>query len=291
MPQPAIEEVDQQTLPLTEEEMKEFEAAVAELVTEDDTPVDNPFSEKQQRLLTETLYTGWTPPPNEEYPQGGRTFWGAANVGLFPVVKNPAIVPDVFLSLDVASPDWPRVRSYFFWEFGKAPDVVIEIVSNTKGGELSDKKRDYARMGVPYYVVFDPQQWLKEDKLQIFGLHGVKYERLDDAWLAEIGLGLTLWHGVFESKEDTYLRWFDQEGNLLPTGEELAERAAREAGRADQEAERADQEAERADQEAERAAREAERADQETEARRQAEARAAQMAAKLRELGLDPNQI
>jgi hypothetical protein len=65
MPQTAIE-VDQQTLPLTEEEMKEFEAAVAELITEDDTPVDNLFSEKQQRLLAGTLYTGWTPPPNEE---------------------------------------------------------------------------------------------------------------------------------------------------------------------------------------------------------------------------------
>ena len=245
MPQPAREEFDQEMLPLTEEEMAEFEARVAELITEDDTPVDA-FSEKQQRLLVETLYTGWAPPPNEEFPQGGRVFWGAANVGLFPVVKNPAIVPDVFLSLDVAATDWPKVRSYFFWEFGKAPDVVIEIVSNTKGGELSGKKYDYARLRAPYYIVFDPQQWLKEDVLQVFELQGGKYERLDDAWLPEVGLGLTLWHGVYESKEDTYLRWRDQDGNLLPTG---AERAEREAERAEK------------------------------------------LAAKLRELGLNPDQI
>jgi len=155
-------------------------------------------------------------------------------------------VPDVFLSLDVAATDWPKVRSYFFWEFGKAPDVVIEIVSNTKGGELSGKKYDYARLRAPYYIVFDPQQWLKEDVLQVFELQGGKYERLDDAWLPEVGLGLTLWHGVYESKEDTYLRWRDQDGNLLPTG---AERAEREAERAEK------------------------------------------LAAKLRELGLNPDQI
>lgn len=253
---------------MSEEEMKEFEAAVAELITEDDTPVDNPYSEKQQRLLAETLYTGWTPPPNEEYPQGGRTFWGAANVGLFPTIHKPAIVPDLFLSLDVSAPgDRHKTKSYFFWEFGKAPEVVIEIVSNTKGGELSSKKFDYGRLGVRYYVVYDPDRRLTDDSLQAFVLRGAGYVRLETAWLPEIGLGLMLWRGVYEDAEDTYLRWIDQEGNLLPTGNE---KAAREAERADQEAERADQEA---------------------EARRQAEARAAQMAAKLRELGLDPDQI
>jgi Uma2 family endonuclease len=261
MPQPAIEEVDQQTLPLTEEEMKEFEAAVAALVTEDDTPVDNPFSEKQQRLLAEALYTGWSPPPNEEYPQGGRAFWAAANVGLFPTIHKPAIVPDLFLSLDVSAPgDRHKTKSYFFWEFGKAPEVVIEIVSNTIGGELSGKKFDYARLGVRYYIVYDPDRRLSDDPLQVFVLRGASYEKFEDVWLPEIGLGLTMWRGVFEDAEDTYLRWVDQQGNLLPTGKELAER-------------------------------EAERAEREAKARRQAEARAAQLAAKLRELGLDPDQI
>ena len=37
---------------------------VEHLVTEDDTPVDNLFSEKQQRLLTEPLYASW-PGPGE----------------------------------------------------------------------------------------------------------------------------------------------------------------------------------------------------------------------------------
>lgn len=274
MPQPAIN-IDQQTLPLTEEEMKEFEAAVANLVTEDDTPVDNLFSEKQQRLLAETLYTGWTPPPNEEFPQGGRTFWGAANVGIFPTIHQSAIVPDLFLGLDITAPgDRHKTKSYFFWEFGKAPEVVIEIVSNTKGNELTRKKFDYARLAVRFYVVFDPDRRLTDDVLQVLALRGATYERLEKAWLPEIGLGLTLWRGVYEDAEDTYLRWVDQEGNLLLTGNEKAAR-----------------ETERAARETERAERETERADQEAQARREAEAHAAQMAAKLRELGLDPDQI
>ena len=120
-------------------------AAVNALVTEDDEPVDNVFSEKQQRLLTEPLYSSWTPPPEEEQPGHPRPFWAAAHVGIFPSLHQPPLVPDVFVSLDVAVADnmfEQRHRSYFFWEFGKAPEVVIEIVSNRKSGELSNKRRD-----------------------------------------------------------------------------------------------------------------------------------------------------
>ena len=35
------------------------EPDLSALVTEDDTPVDNIYSEKQQRLLTEPLFSGW----------------------------------------------------------------------------------------------------------------------------------------------------------------------------------------------------------------------------------------
>ncbi len=68
------------------------------LITEDDSPVDNLFSEKQQRLLTRSLYSSW-PGPGE-----GRPFLAAANVAVYFAVRQPAIVPDVFLSLDVEMP-------------------------------------------------------------------------------------------------------------------------------------------------------------------------------------------
>src|SRR4051794_5336978 len=46
------------------------------LVTEDGKPVDNLFVEKQYRLLTEPLWTSWSPPD-------GKPFRVLANVGLF----------------------------------------------------------------------------------------------------------------------------------------------------------------------------------------------------------------
>ena len=120
-----------------------------QLVTEDDTPVDNFASEKQQRLLAGSLYSSWL----------GRTFLAAANVGIFNTASEPAIVPDVFLSLNVQVPEnwWKKQsRSYILWQFGKPPEVVIEIVSNRVGDELGNKMRCYEQMRVSYYIVFDP---------------------------------------------------------------------------------------------------------------------------------------
>ena len=131
-------------------------AAVNALVTEDDEPVDNIFSEKQQRLLTEPLYSSWTPPPEEDQPDHPRPFWAAANVGIFPSLHQPPLVPDVFVSLDVSVPDnmfEQSHRSYFFWEFGKAPEVVIEIVSNRKGGAVLSKEKSFRNRSKPGCLV------------------------------------------------------------------------------------------------------------------------------------------
>jgi hypothetical protein len=73
-------------------------------------------------------------------------------------------------------------------------------------------------------------------------------------------LGLKLWDGVFEEREDTWLRRCDAQGNVILTGEE-------------------------------RARMEAERANYEAAAQREAEDRAAHLAAKLSELGVDPDQL
>lgn len=224
-------------------------AQVNHLVTEDETPVDNLFSEKQQRLLTEPLYSSWTVPPDDDNPHEPRRFLAAANVGIFPTVHQPPLVPDMFLSLDVTvHPDWydKSHRSYFFWEFGKAPEVVIEIVSNRKGQETGSKLRDYARIRVPFYVVFDPTRQLGDDLLQVFELHGKKYHQRTDFKLPDVGLSLTLWEGIYEWHHATWLRWCDAQDSIILTG--------------------------------------AERATRETE-------RATRLAAKLRELGVDPDQV
>ena len=136
-------------------------------------------------------------------PAPGRPFLVAANVGLFAVPRNPAIVPDALLSLDVTVPeDWWTTRSYFVWEFGKAPDVVIEIVSNTKGEEKGTKRRDYARIGIPYYIIYDPRQTPGGGTCsRCMNCGRREYERRADTWLlTNVGLGVTLWPGAFEGR-------------------------------------------------------------------------------------------
>ncbi len=228
----------------------DFDELVERLVTEDDEPVDNIFSAKHQRLLTETLYSSWKPLPDEEHPNQPRSFFADSNIGIFFSVHEPPLVPDVFISLDVTAPEDLYVktgRSYMLWEYGKVPEVVVEIVSNKEGGELDRKLKTYARKGIHYYIVFDPLRLLSEDALRVYepGLLN-NYRRREDFRLPDVGLGLTFWQGAFEGTTAEWLRWTDENGDLLLTG---AERAA------------------------------------------DAENHTALLAEKLRQLGVDPNQI
>ncbi len=208
-----------------EEWVEVIEPDVSHLITEDDTPVDNLISEKQQRLLTSSLYSSLS----RDVP-----FLATANVGLFYGIDLPAIVPDVLLSLEVSIPEeWgeKKNRSYFVWKFGKPPDIVIEIVSNKAGNELGSKLRDYAHARVAYYAVFDPLQCLGEIALRVYELQGTTYQLLDTYWMEQVQLGLTLWQGKFEEKDFTWLRWCDDQGNLLLTGDEKVEQERQRANR------------------------------------------------------------
>ncbi|NES92051.1 Uma2 family endonuclease, partial [Okeania sp. SIO2B9] len=130
-----------------------------------------------------------------------------------------------FLSLNIPGGEqwWKRnVRSYLFWEFGKSPDVVIEIVSPTPGNKLGSKLTKYAQLRIPYYVLYDPLQKLSKTFLQVFQLHGSSYIPKNDPWFADVNLGLILWNGVFENLNGTWLRWCDELGNVIKTGDEIA---------------------------------------------------------------------
>jgi len=233
---------------LSEDEDEIPRPDVSNLITEDDTPVDNQFSEKQMRLLTESIHTSWKP---------GFPFVAMANVGVYVALNRPAIVPDVLVTTNVEPLQdlmHKEHRAYFTWMFdGKVPEIVIEIVSNTKGQELGSKLRDYQHMGVTWYAVFDPAHYIQEQELTVFALVEGKYRQHGGSTFGDLGLGLLLWEGEFEGVTHRWLRWQDREGHLLMTGRESAAaestRAAAEAGRA------------------------------------------AALAAKLRELGVDPDTI
>jgi Uma2 family endonuclease len=233
-----------------EDVIAEVEAHMETLVTEDDTPVDNIFSDYQQRLLIESLRSTWQPVDENGTP---RKYLALSDVAIYYGLRQKPVVPDVLLSLDVEAPtEWWRKknRSYFMWEFIKPPELVIEIVSNRVGKETGEKLRDYAVIGVDNYVIFDPGRYLEGDVLRVFKLRldgGRRYIESPDRYFPGVGLGVTMWEGSYEdSKPTLWLRWCDDKGELIATG---AERSAREAERA------------------------------------------ALLASKLRELGVDPDQI
>ena len=232
------------------------ELDISHLTIEDDAPLDNLQSEKQQRLLVEPLYSS-QPIPSP--------FLAAANVGLFYKLKGDPIMPDMMLSLGVQCADdfsQRENRSYFVWEFGKLPEVCIEIVSNAEGDELTlsrksqqkgkttVKKDLYAQIRIPYYVVFDPLRQIQgQDEmngalLRVWSKSVGRYTEMTPVegssdvgqmvWLEEVGLGLTLWSGQFEEAVTrVWLRWCDHDGQVIPTGAERAkmERQGREIER------------------------------------------------------------
>jgi Uma2 family endonuclease len=262
----------------------EFEPDISHIITEDDTPVDNILSERQQRLLTQSLHSSWKP---------NKPFIALANVGLFYALRKPPLVPDMLLAVDVdpqkgmASINLAEKsnRSYFIWEYGKPPDVVVEIVSNLKGGELSEKLTRYAEIGVPFYVVFDPFEEYGTKVVHAFALVSGGYEPLPEARFERIGLHLQLWKGIVEAFEGEWLRWFTTGDDfMLPSAEEL------QTGLDDEREHRklveaiAEQERIRANSERERANSEHERANSEHE-------RAEALAQKLRSLGINPDEL
>ena len=267
------------------------------IITEDDEPVDNIFSEKQQRLLTESLYISWAGPGE------GRPFLATASVGLFITVEFSPLVPDVMLAVDVrthAFDLWAKEhRSFFMWHHGKAPEIVIEVVSNREGAENTRKRVRYAELGVSYYVIFDPLDQLGEGILHVFQLQGRTYVELPSRWFAEAQIGLTLWQGDYEGVTATWLRWRDAQGNLIPTGAERAraehQRAEAERQRAEAERQRAETARQRAEAERQRAEAERQRAEAERQRAETAEQQAAlardrseRLLAQLRALGIEP---
>ena len=261
---------------------------ISHLITEDDEPVDSILCEKQQRLLTEPLYASWSGPPPEA-DGAPRPFMALANVGFFPKSVNPALVPDMLLSVDVQVADdlsKRENRSYFMWMHGKPPDLVIELVSNNRGGELERRLRRYRRAGVAYYVVYDPLHFLGDAVLHAFVLTGGQYQPMEAPRFETLGLALVEWQGTFEDHTETWLRWCTLDGKLIPTGSERAEeerqRAEEERQRAEEERQRAEEERKRADAADKRAEEERKRAEEERKRAEDAEERIRRLEEMLR---------
>ncbi|MEM6591464.1 MAG: Uma2 family endonuclease [Cyanobacteria bacterium P01_C01_bin.73] len=237
----------------------------ADLPDSDDTPVDNELQNLIPNLLGAILAMAW--------PERVDWFFGV-DMGIYFDPKQPAIVPDGFLSLGVERFVGEQGRlSYVFWEEENVPPILaLEVVSKTHGGEYERKKDRYADLGICYYVVYRPNPAFKRrrEALEVYVLADGAYEKLEGDrifWLPEVGLGLGRDRGVHLGYEREWLYWYSETGDRLPTPEELAQQAQANADRAQTEAQRAQMQAE------------------------QAQSRAEQLAEKLRSLGIDPDSV
>lgn len=159
--------------------------------------------------------------------------------------------PHFFVARDTE----PRPRwSWVIWEEdGRAPDLIIELLADETAEAVKTVKRElYAsRLRVPEFFWFHP--WTGE--WVGFELRGRSYEELPPD---ERGLRWSRVLDLYLGVHNQQLRYFSRDGLLIPTPEEELTRLT--------------------------AKREAERADQQSQ-------RVTRLAAKLRELGIDPDLI
>jgi len=182
--------------------------------------------------------------------------------------------PDFFVVLGT---ERKTRKSWVVWEEnGKYPNVIIEILSkSTANTDRNLKKTIYQdTFRTPDYFWFDP------DTLEFAGFHLVdgEYQSLptnEQGYLWSQQLGLYL--GIHQR----LLRFFTVDGQLALTPEETAQQA-------EQQLEQAEQQLEQAEQQLEQSEQQLEQSEQQLE---QAEQRAERLAAKLRELNIDPDII
>lgn len=256
-----------------------------ELPDSDDTPVDNEFQNLIPNLLLAVLNLVW----------GERQDWFfGIDMGiyyLYQQVRQPALVPDGFLSLGVKRRKRKRGRlSYVLWEEDNIPPLwALEIVSRTPGGEYHEKMTKYAQLGVLYYTIYNPDYWQrdKHEPFEVYRLVDGMYvrQRGEPFWIPEVGLSIGRGVGTYAGWTQEWLYWYDQQGEKLPISEEMLEQ---ERQRAEQERQRAELERQRAEQAELQLNQERQRAEQE---RQQAQRKQQEAIAQLFSLGLSAEQI
>ncbi|MFQ4137992.1 Uma2 family endonuclease [Nodosilinea sp. PGN35] len=193
------------------------------------------------------------------------------NYGLCATVNGRTVVkaPDWGYVPEIRVPRAEVTRSYTPQLQGDFPAIAMEFLSDTEGGEYSSKPTHppgkwffYEQvLRVPNYIIFEPES----GSLEVYRLNDAGQYKLRSPnsqqrfWIDEVGLALGVWQGSRETRTGNWLRWWTEQGDLLPWGKEQVE----------QERQRAEQERQRAEQERQRAER---------------------LAAQLRAAGLEPEE-
>lgn len=212
-----------------------------------DQPVDNINQPPLAAALTESLEISGRLPENAI---------ASTNYGICATLNGKIVIK---------APDWAYVpsirvareevkRSYTPQLQGDIPVIVIEFISDTDGTEYSIKPTYppgkwffYERiLKVANYLIFEPDSGsLEAYRLDDTGQYSLQTADENNRYqIAEMNLYLGVWQGTRENRTGYWLRWWDEHGQLLLWGSELAEQ---ERQRAEQERQRAEQERQRAE--------------------------------------------
>jgi Uma2 family endonuclease len=207
----------------------------AELPDSDETPVDNELQNETPNLLLEILRWIWR--------DRSDWFWGVDMAVYYePDLEQPenskSIVPDGFLALEVEQrrPDEGGRSSYSIWQ-EKVPILVLEVVSKTYNGEYDNKLTKYQALGILYYAICNPLagkggRKKRHQFMDVYKLTNGKYVLMPltalpkggrMVWLEEIGLGIGYERGMRGDWQRDWLYWYDRSGLKYPTDSERAE--------------------------------------------------------------------
>ncbi|MEG4287133.1 Uma2 family endonuclease [Microcoleus sp. A006_D1] len=218
-----------------------------QLPDSDGTFVKN-FQEHPQSIL---LTTSIRPILDQVHPDG--QYCIGQDSGIYWRVAQPpeplergAEAPDWFYVPDVPPTlDADLRRSYVMWRELMPPLIVLEFVSGDGSEERDKTPRKgkfwiYERIIRPaFYAIYE----VKKAQVEVYHLVEDRFElaapnNRGHYPIAQIGVELGIWEGVYQGVELPWLRWWDASGTLLPAAEERAEQAELAAEKAQSEAER-----------------------------------------------------
>ncbi len=165
------------------------------------------------------------------HPDGG--FAIGQDSGIYWRITEPtqrgAAAPNWFYVANVPSTlDGQMRRSYVLWQEIVAPSIVIEFVSGN-GEEERDQKPYNGKfwvyeqaIRVPFYAIYEVQKY----SVEVYHLVEGKYQLMsanerEHYYIPPLGVELGLWQGIYKNVELPWLRWWDEQGKLLPTPEEV----------------------------------------------------------------------
>ena len=143
-------------------------------------------------------------------------------------------IPDLLVACNVNAAQILNQKGYAIRQQGKAPDLVLEVASDTTSRrDETEKWHDYAAFGVPEYWLFDPDWGQRyEQGLMGWTLVDGEYEPIPiHEYAAEQRYGYSAVLGLYVCWEHGRLRWYDAAEGYLRTHDEERDGRIDERGR------------------------------------------------------------